>query len=696
MFVLHGGLFHNKQTTIADLNAIQRTKFSLEDMPEGGEGTTEVPRAKRKEFLKQLVRDALWSDPVDQPGMHASVRGAGIGFGPDVARNFLKHNNLKFIVRSHECVRSGYNEPYAGENKGLLCTIFSASDYGTSGNSAAYMVFRIHDENEVFAKTPRRSNYNMTLSDMNSDDGIDDEHEAQSGLKLVENSKLCYVVHYYYIDAEFREGENINNLHKDDTHPPAALSGRQFAKPFYQSIYELDEKKEFFVENEINQTLCIGQPTTLYNLILDKKFVLLDALIEQDAKKEGMVTMTQLVHTFIDTLQVTLDLFAVLKVLISEKCYRHHNGKNMVDYVAFLNEFEEKSSAPPPPPEEPAPVVEEEDPDPLVRYMKMMEKMKASNERDKKKKEKEDTDTGIVKVARNNSASVIDVSHHLTNVQKLSGGGISAVRKDSENVKSFAEKLKHGLTIEIPDSTPARSRFCSDPFVDENNSNNHNTSQSAAGATTTTSANDEVKESDVRLEEISLESQSFHLYNIKPELLDTLYVNYTSLEKAFMYFDRAKKGYITKEDLSIGVAEAAAVGLNRRFPTLNVDEILKAMDVNDSGKIDINIFFELFRVTDLHNNPPVDVSDDVSLTMESSSKSTGSMRLRSMSVLQLQQVASSHNSPYPLSPVGREHRSDSHYSIEIKGVSINVDELTTAVAHQNTAKHESKEENVDV
>ena len=38
--------------------------------------------------------DILWSDPIKENGRKPSKRGCGIGFGPDVAANFLKENNL--------------------------------------------------------------------------------------------------------------------------------------------------------------------------------------------------------------------------------------------------------------------------------------------------------------------------------------------------------------------------------------------------------------------------------------------------------------------------------------------------------------------------------------------------------------------------------------------------------------------------
>lgn len=75
VFVLHGGLFHAEDISLGELNEINRTEFSLRDLPEGGEPLEHVPREKRAEFLKQLQRDALWSDPMMQDGFAPSSRG---------------------------------------------------------------------------------------------------------------------------------------------------------------------------------------------------------------------------------------------------------------------------------------------------------------------------------------------------------------------------------------------------------------------------------------------------------------------------------------------------------------------------------------------------------------------------------------------------------------------------------------------
>ena len=73
-------------------------------------------------------------------------------FGPDVARAFCRLNDIKMIIRSHECCRSGFELPYSDcvdeSDKNLIATIFSASNYGGGGNSAAFMVFT-HIENKA-------------------------------------------------------------------------------------------------------------------------------------------------------------------------------------------------------------------------------------------------------------------------------------------------------------------------------------------------------------------------------------------------------------------------------------------------------------------------------------------------------------------------------------------------------------------
>lgn len=87
IFVTHGGVFSKDDVTIEDIQKINR---------------------KREPSDEGLMCEALWSDPCDSNGRMPSKRGIGVQFGPDVTEKFLKNNDLKLLVRSHEVKPEGY------------------------------------------------------------------------------------------------------------------------------------------------------------------------------------------------------------------------------------------------------------------------------------------------------------------------------------------------------------------------------------------------------------------------------------------------------------------------------------------------------------------------------------------------------------------------------------------------------------
>lgn len=107
VLVMHGGI----GAQLADLDQIQQ-----------------LPRPF-SEINHPLLLDILWSDPVGSDhvvGVHASRRGGGIYlFDAQRVESFCKANSIQMIIRSHECVESGY-QFFA---KGRLITIFSAGNY---------------------------------------------------------------------------------------------------------------------------------------------------------------------------------------------------------------------------------------------------------------------------------------------------------------------------------------------------------------------------------------------------------------------------------------------------------------------------------------------------------------------------------------------------------------------------------------
>jgi serine/threonine-protein phosphatase 5 len=87
-----------------------------------------------------LIEWTLYSyaDPHPKPGRIPSPRGVGFSFGPDITNQFLKTNNLKLVVRSHEMKNDGY----VVDHDGKCITIFSAPNYcDQMGNQGAFITF---------------------------------------------------------------------------------------------------------------------------------------------------------------------------------------------------------------------------------------------------------------------------------------------------------------------------------------------------------------------------------------------------------------------------------------------------------------------------------------------------------------------------------------------------------------------------
>uniref|UniRef100_H2Z6Q4 Serine/threonine-protein phosphatase n=1 Tax=Ciona savignyi TaxID=51511 RepID=H2Z6Q4_CIOSA len=128
VLIMHGGLMEQDNVTLEDLRSIDRNR----QPPESG-----------------LMCDLLWSDPQMQSGRGPSKRGVSCQFGPDITSKFLKHNELDYIIRSHECKNGGYEE----QHNGKCITIFSAPNYcDQMGNKGAFITLRSPDLKPKFTQ----------------------------------------------------------------------------------------------------------------------------------------------------------------------------------------------------------------------------------------------------------------------------------------------------------------------------------------------------------------------------------------------------------------------------------------------------------------------------------------------------------------------------------------------------------------
>lgn len=90
------------------------------------------------DFRKGVVQAILWSDPTDNRTVDFkdSPRGYGRIFGLSSIKNFLDDNDLRFLVRGHQCKSRGFESSCDG----YVLTVFSASNYfGVEENRSAVL-----------------------------------------------------------------------------------------------------------------------------------------------------------------------------------------------------------------------------------------------------------------------------------------------------------------------------------------------------------------------------------------------------------------------------------------------------------------------------------------------------------------------------------------------------------------------------
>ena len=82
---------------------------TLDDLRGSGKGGLN-PIGSKTQPSTLLPSDVLWSDPVSELGIQQnSARGVGLVFGPDKTEEFLRANNLRLLVRSHEGPDARFN-----------------------------------------------------------------------------------------------------------------------------------------------------------------------------------------------------------------------------------------------------------------------------------------------------------------------------------------------------------------------------------------------------------------------------------------------------------------------------------------------------------------------------------------------------------------------------------------------------------
>jgi protein phosphatase len=166
LFCVHGGLGPGV-IRLEHVSAIPRPTLCVRDIP--------------------TLHTILWADPdVKAVRYGLSGRDGGITFGVNTCHDFLRVNNLQFLVRAHECVKDGVQRIQAMS----VITVFSASSYQMSPiNSSGILL--VPEEGEIRTQTfpplPRLPRGHATFYSMKQSVG---EAPLDPGLPALKSATL--------------------------------------------------------------------------------------------------------------------------------------------------------------------------------------------------------------------------------------------------------------------------------------------------------------------------------------------------------------------------------------------------------------------------------------------------------------------------------------------------------------------------
>jgi len=103
-------------------------------------------------------------------------------------------------------------------------------------------------------------------------------------------------------------------------------------------------------------------------------------------------------------------------------------------------------------------------------------------------------------------------------------------------------------------------------------------------------------------------------------MVDAIYSQHKKLEKVFQFFDPYDSGWISKDQFRVG-CEKLNNYLRDGEKIQNCDAILDMMDLDETGSVSVNEFFEMFRIIDARMtksrklpNSSVDTAEAVDLS----------------------------------------------------------------------------------
>ncbi|ESL05953.1 hypothetical protein TRSC58_06380 [Trypanosoma rangeli SC58] len=302
----------------------------------------DIPTAGNNSEEEQIVMDILWNDPVEKfhsrqlgmqhRGQHwrTSKRGCGVEYLAPITEEFLRLNNLRLVVRSHEEVQAGFELIHNGK----CCTVFSASNYcGVSNNRAALAVFPKGSLHPVFHTWYVRS----------------DETEDSVTRELLDEIMTC--------DGDKRgndndeepggggEAEEVNKTHTNDNtaaggnevaHTTGDVAGRDKEDAGTDMSTTYSSSVEATLIPRLNLLMQLGE------IIFRKRYALLSGFVAADYNQTGIIYKIEWCEVMRSVLEIDIPWYYLCKFVAPQE---ELNEVPCVRYVSFLRRFEVRFSS---------------------------------------------------------------------------------------------------------------------------------------------------------------------------------------------------------------------------------------------------------------------------------------------------------------------------------------------------------------
>eukprot|EP00703_Trepomonas_sp_PC1_P005782 JAP90824.1 Serine/threonine-protein phosphatase [Trepomonas sp. PC1] len=141
-YIVHGGISGYKNFDIDMINQLNRFR--------------EPESSQFQQFQAfDPLSDVLWSDPVESVEniIFNQQRGTSIQFGKTAIKKFLKNSQLQFLIRSHTCVKEGYQLMHDGHTM----TLFSVPNYNEKNLGAYCVLYGLYDEAQTPSESQKRA-----------------------------------------------------------------------------------------------------------------------------------------------------------------------------------------------------------------------------------------------------------------------------------------------------------------------------------------------------------------------------------------------------------------------------------------------------------------------------------------------------------------------------------------------------------